>query len=201
MCYYDQYFWWIKGLRSMKKLKLILFVLLALVSVIAFAKPQNGGNLRIIIMRHAEKPATGDNLSCKGLNRAMMLPGVLVKRFGIPAYLYVPAPSTGMATKSGRMLQTVWPLATKYNLTINSKFDVDDTNDLAKNIGTKTGTVLVVWEHNAIRKIISALGVKAGKIKWQGDDYDSLWIVTIHNAKASLVQTTQGINAPDGCKF
>lgn len=183
-------------------LKWFQLLLLILFSTIAFAKPQNsGGDLRIIIMRHAEKPATGDNLSCKGFNRAMMLPAMLVKRFGVPAYVYVPSPSTGKATKSSRMLQTVWPLATKYNLTVNSKFNVDDAHALAKNINTKTGTVLVVWEHNAIRKIISALGVKAGKLKWQGDDYDSLWIVTIHNGKVTLSQTTQGINAPDGCKF
>lgn len=186
----------------MRTLKWLSLALLILFSVVAFAQSQNsGGDLRIIIMRHAEKPVNGDNLSCKGFNRAMMLPGVLVKRFGVPAYVYVPSPSTGKATKSGRMLQTVWPLATKYNLAVNTKFDVDDTNDLAKNISTKTGTVLVVWEHNAIRKIISALGVKAGKLKWQGDDYDSLWIVTIHNGKATLSQTSQGINAPDGCKF
>jgi hypothetical protein len=186
----------------MKTIKWFSFALLTLVSTIAFAQSQSkGGDLRIIIMRHAEKPDNGDNLSCKGFNRAMMLPGVLVKRFGVPAYVYVPSPSTGKATKSGRMLQTVWPMATKYNLTVNSKFDVEDTKALAKNISAKNGTVLVVWEHNAIRKIISALGVKGGKLKWQGDDYDSLWIVTLHNGKATLSQTTQGINAPDGCKF
>ncbi|MDT3402653.1 histidine phosphatase family protein [Mucilaginibacter terrae] len=186
----------------MKTLKYFLCWLLILISITAFAQLQNNGaDLRIIIMRHAEKPASGDNLSCKGFNRAMMLPGVLVKRFGVPAYVYVPSPSTGKATKSGRMLQTVWPLATKYNLTVNSKFDVDDTKALAKNISTKAGTVLVVWEHNAIGKILSSLGVTAGKLKWQGDDYDSLWVVTVHNGKATLSQTSQGINVPDGCKF
>ncbi|WP_198171399.1 histidine phosphatase family protein [Mucilaginibacter aquatilis] len=182
--------------------RFIHIILFTFASSMAFAQEQKGGDdLRIIIMRHAEKPANGDNLSCKGFNRAMMLPGVLVKKFGVPRYVYVPSPSTGKATKSGRMLQTVWPLATKYNLTVNSKFDVENTKALAKNISNKTGTVLVVWEHNAIRSIIAALGIKADKLKWKSNDYDSLWIVSIHNGKASLQQTAQGINAPDGCRF
>ncbi|EDM34739.1 hypothetical protein PBAL39_14319 [Pedobacter sp. BAL39] len=157
-------------------------------------------DLTIVIMRHAEKPASGDNLSCKGFNRSLQLPAVLRKKFGVPNYVYVPAPATGKETKSGRMIQTVWPLATKYNLTINTSYEVKDAEDLVKNVKTKKGTVLVVWEHDAISDIIKKLGVKGG-LKWPGSDYDGLWVVTIRNGKTTFSKSTQGLNPSANCAF
>jgi hypothetical protein len=180
---------------------LFLTILLCFSASLAFAQSKTAaGDLRIIIIRHAEKPVNGDNLSCRGLNRALALPAVITKRFGVPNYVYVPSPSTGKATKSARMLQTVSPLAIKYNLAINTKYDVDDTAGLVNNLAKKTGTVLLVWEHDAIEKITTKLGVP-GKPKWPGTDYDSLWLITIHNGKASLVKTTEGIKVGDECGF
>ncbi|TWR25120.1 histidine phosphatase family protein [Mucilaginibacter pallidiroseus] len=180
-----------------------LFVILLLFATANIAIAQSKaapGDLRVIIIRHAEKPAEGDNLSCRGLNRAMALPAVITKRFGVPDYVYVPSPSTGKATKSVRMLQTISPMAIKFNLPVNTKYDVDDTTGLVNNLTKKTGTALLVWEHDAIEKIATKLGV-SGKPKWPGNDYDSIWIITIHNGKAALVKTKEGIKVGDSCAF
>lgn len=159
------------------------------------------GPLTVIIIRHAEKPDKGDNLSCQGLNRAMQLPAVLVKQFGVPEYVYVPAPSVGKATKSGRMMQTIWPLAVKYNLTLNSKYDVKQTTALAKNILKRSGTVLVVWEHNHIADIAAALGVNIRSLSWTGNDYDSIWKVSVKGSKATLTKTKENLSPAANCNF
>ena len=48
----------------------------------------------IVMVRHGEKPPGGlGQLTCKGLNRALALPSVLIGRFGKPDYIYAPNPS------------------------------------------------------------------------------------------------------------
>ena len=49
----------------------------------------------IVAIRHAEKPPTSlGQLTCKGLNRALALPNVLIPRFGKPDRIYAPDPGT-----------------------------------------------------------------------------------------------------------
>src|SRR5690349_3025252 len=80
-------------------------------------------SLKVVIIRHGEKPDNGDNLNCQGLNRATALPKVLYSKFGTANEIYVPAVNTGNKTKSARMFQTITPYAVKYNLDINSSYD------------------------------------------------------------------------------
>jgi hypothetical protein len=131
----------------------------------------------------------------------MRLPAVLVKLFGVPNHAYVPAPSVGKATKSGRMMQTIWPLAVKYNLTVNSKYDVKQTSALAKNILKRSGTVLVVWEHNNIADIAAALGAQTKSLSWPGNDYDSIWKIMVKGSKTTLTKTKESISPAANCNF
>ena len=149
--------------------------------------------LMIVIIRHGEKPETGDNLSPQGLNRALQLPTILVGKFGVPSHVYVPALGTDMTTTHARMFQTATPLAVQHNLSINTKFDEHDFAGITSHLREKTGTVLVVWEHHAINDIVLALGVKNAPV-WADDDYDSIWIVTFHeNGDPVLILDKQGI--------
>ena len=154
---------------------------------------------RIIIIRHAEKPDKGDNLSCKGLNRALQLPDILYKKFGVPERIYTPTPNFGSSTGVVRMYQTIVPFAIKYNLKINTKYGVKDSENLADALKKQDGTVLLVWEHKAIAKIIKALGI-AGKEDWDDNDFDSIWIVTLQNGSAKLSKDKEGINPSSDCK-
>lgn len=158
-------------------------------------------SLKIIIIRHAEKPAQGDNLSCAGMDRALKLTAVLVARFGTPNFLYAAAPSLGKATKSMRMLQTISPLAIKYNLPVNTNYSVEQTKGLAANIIKKSGNVVVVWEHNELPQLLTALGVNAKKFKWKSDDFDSIWIVSVNNGKITFEKSSQGIKPVSNCTF
>jgi hypothetical protein len=161
----------------------------------------NTKNLKVIIIRHAEKPVKGDNLTCQGINRSLELPGLLSSKFGIPDYIYVPSLGLGQSTKHSRMFQTVIPLAAKYNLSINSKYDEKDSSGIANDIKTKQGTVLIVWEHHAIPPIVAALGVSDYNLVWDDTDFDSIWIITFSNGMVTLTKDKEGLMPPVGCPY
>lgn len=158
-------------------------------------------HLKIIIIRHAEKPKKGDNLSCQGLNRSMQLPAVLHSRFGLPRAIYVPSMAPGDSTKHSRMFQTIVPFAAKYNLPICSKFHEDDTLALAREARSRQGTVLIVWEHSRIPAIARALGVTDPGLHWPSGDYDSIWIITYHNGVASFKRSKEGLRPSPACPY
>lgn len=185
--------------------KTILLSMLAGIAATAVALPcaaksEPNDNLKVVIIRHGEKPENGDNLSCQGENRALQLPAVLYQKFNKPDYVYVPTLASGKATKHARMFQTVTPFAVQYNLTVDSKFDRDDYSDVAQNVLKKTGTVLMVWEHKAIQPIAEQLGVE-NPPAWQSGDFDSIWVITYQHGKAVLSFDHEGITPADQCKF
>jgi hypothetical protein len=184
-----------------KKIALVpAFVLLA-VCLTASTVTAQSKNLKLIFIRHAEKPADGDNLSCMGLNRALKLPEVLKARFGLPDHIYVPALHLGKSTPRGRMFQTISPFAIKYNLSINSNFEEEDVKDVASELEDKKGTILVVWEHNQLKPLMKALGLSVKGLQWPDDDFDSVWIVTYKNNKPVLTISKEGIHPAASCSF
>lgn len=185
-------------------MKKLLWLLLPFAILIICCHPssgQAGPSLlkRVIIIRHGEKPDQGDNLSCQGFNRSLQLPNVLNQKFGIPNYIFVPSINTGKKTSTARMYQTIVPFAVKYNLNINTKYDVNDTKDLAQDVLQRDGTVLLVWEHKHIDNILRALGVNNSD-KWPDDDFDSIWIINFQNGSAVLTKDKEGIHPAADCR-
>ncbi len=206
---------------SFARLKPVLLALLACVVVCACDGSANkttdkslsdknlpDKNLKVVIIRHGEKPAEasvkqadgGDNLSCQGQNRALQLATVLYQKIGKPDYTYVPTLGMDKSTSHSRMFQTVTPFAVKYDLTINSKYDESELSDVAKNVLKKSGTVLIVWQHSAIPDLASALGVD-NPPKWREADFDSMWIVTYASGRAELTLEQEGLSPPKSCNF
>jgi hypothetical protein len=157
------------------------------------------GDLKVVLIRHAEKPAKGYNLTCQGLNRSLQLVPVLHSRFGLPSAIYVPALGQGDTTKHARMFQTIVPFAAKYNLLISTSFHEDDTLQLAQAIRQGKGVVFVVWEHSRIPGIARSLGVRDALLHWHDDDYDSLWIVQYVNGQAVLTKDHEGLHPGEAC--
>jgi hypothetical protein len=188
-----------------KKMLLLLSRQLAILFLIVapfFSMAQDSrANQRIVLIRHAEKPLNGNNLSCSGFNRSLKLVGLLKEKFGIPDYIFVPSPGTGKQTKNLRMLQTALPLATKYNLAINTKYAVNDVNQMAREVSKRRGTILIVWEHNQLPAIARALGVQMSELYWASNDYDSIWIISYNHSKTKLQKDKEGINPLEGCPF
>ena len=155
---------------------------------------------KVVIIRHGEKPTSGDNLSCQGENRALQLPAVLHRKFGKPDYTYVPALKLGESTNHARMFQTVVPLAVKYDLTLNSKFAESDVAGVAKDVLTHTGLVLMVWEHSQIPSLAAALGVSQPP-PWKKGDFDSIWVISYAAGQASVTIEVEGITPSSRCAF
>lgn len=156
--------------------------------------------LRVVIIRHAEKPDDGDNLSCKGMNRALQLPAVLHAKFQTPDHVYVPTLDCGKSTNHARMFQTITPFAAKYNLKINSAFDEKDVSSVASSVLKRKGTVLLVWEHSQIQPLAKALGADDPP-KWKEDEFDRIWILTYPHGTAKLSFDDQGISPMTDCSF
>ena len=163
--------------------------------------------LRVIIIRHGEKPEEGDNLSCAGLNRALALPTVLNRLLPTPPdYTYVPLIGTdSRATSTSRMFQTVTPYAVQHNLIVNSDYVVDNAAGLAKALRHKRGTVLLVWEHDNIPEIAKKLGIKDPQ-EWPDADFDSIWTIAFSGGGAkgkakhpALTKSRENIQPPTTC--
>ncbi|WP_316805408.1 histidine phosphatase family protein [Pedobacter nototheniae] len=185
----------------MFKKKFPVFIVIVFLTLIFNASLRAQDNLKIILIRHAEKPAQGDNLNCQGLNRSMQLPAVIVKKFGLPNYVYVPNLNATKGTKRSRAFQTVLPLSIKYNLSINSSFDVEDSKGLVNDISAKKGLVLVCWEHHELTKIMKAFGVKPTNLKWAENDFDGIWTITYQNGKAVFSADKENLKPKINCTY
>ncbi len=187
-----------------KKLAFLLIACLGMLLSGSTACVEAGGNpkhLKIVLIRHAEKPDDGDNLSCKGLNRSLALSGVLYPRFGRPDYTYVAKVSAGSSAGHVRMLETIMPFAVKYDLSISDKYDEEDVAGLAKDILKREGTVLVVWDHARLESVARAIGVVDNTLTWSPDDYDSIWVITFSKGIAHLDKQHEGLTPATACPF
>ena len=185
----------------MKKQLIFIFMCACISLLQTVARAQD----TVVIIRHGEKPADGDNLCPKGQSRALALPAVLSSMFSIPLYTYVPKIGTGAAqTTSVRMFETVTPFAIANNLQVGSEYSESDipgiTGKIKEKLGHKSkhGVILLVWEHKNIPPIAAALKVQ-GKLSWEKCDFDSIWIITNpFTSSATLTIAQEGLNGVGG---
>jgi broad specificity phosphatase PhoE len=167
-------------------------------------------NLTIFIVRHAEKPAQGDDLNPEGAARAQAYVKYLqdqVKYDGQPIrwnFLFASAESN----KSNRPFLTLQPLAEAMHLEISDQFKNKHFNDLVEEIRNNHGNkfdnanVLICWHHGEILALASALGAEASNLprsahwpkKWDHHAYG--WLLKIYyTADGSLdSQHTEAVN-------
>jgi hypothetical protein len=140
---------------------------------------------QVIIIRHAEKLLTGQNLSQKGKERAAALvPFVLNTRemtlFGPPTAIY--ATAALKETDSRWTIETVQGLADSLKLTINNRFEVDDYKTMANEIKANPAyagkTVLICWEHHVIPEIARTLGALQTPARWPAEIFDRVWVIS-----------------------
>ncbi|MFS8046768.1 hypothetical protein [Rhizobium sp. BR 314] len=168
---------------------------------IAFAA--GTGAQTIVFMRHGEKPETGlGQLNCQGLNRALALPSVLTKRFGKPAAIFAPNPSQrkrddGISYDYIRPLATIEPTAIALGMPVDTRFGYDDIDELKTELEKPAYAgklVFVAWEHKQIVKLARQLlsdngGDDEAVPKWQGEDFDSLYVLRLGGGKSGLGAT------------
>ena len=172
----------------------------------------------IVLVRHGEKPHKGlGQLDCQGLNRALALPPVIAKTFGKPSAIFAPDPSrqkedNGISYDYVRPLATIEPTAIFFGLPVNASFGFSNTDGVRAAIEQRlypNAVVLVAWEHRHIETITRALlaangGDPALVPKWDKDDFDSIYVVTIMGtgdaAKVTFSHEREGLDGqPHAC--
>lgn len=163
------------------------------------------GTETIVLIRHGEKPVQGlGQLDCQGLNRALRLPAVVRKLFGRPDAIFAPDPAHGVEDGGRtydyvRPLATVEPTAVAFGLPVDASVAVDDIAALQARLEADAyanSLVLVAWEHKQIvklaRRIVADHGGDADAVpKWQGDDFDGIYVIRLERGGAATFERLQ----------
>jgi hypothetical protein len=170
----------------------------------------------IVAIRHGEKPAAGlGNLNCKGLNRALALPEVLLSKYGEPQFVFAPNPAErydGGDYNYVRPLVTIEPTAIRCQLPVNTEFGYNQIDDLAKELRRpeyQRATIFIAWEHgeldNFAKLLVASYGGDPGQVPfWSEKDYDTIFVLRIRHGKdhdtiAFSVDHEGLINLSDKC--
>ncbi|CAI1071353.1 histidine phosphatase family protein [Serratia grimesii] len=158
----------------------------------------------LIFVRHGEKPANSSGqLTCKGLNRALALPDVLLNRYGKPDFIFAAGPKENKTGSSLRALSTIMPTAVRVGLPIGIQFHADDIAGLQQELLSdkyQNSRIFIAWEHKnldkAVKNIVAARGGDANMVpKWPGSDFDSIFVITLDQDKVSFKQESEGLTA------
>ncbi|EGP86120.1 unnamed protein product [Zymoseptoria tritici ST99CH_1A5] len=129
----------------------------------------------VYLIRHGEKPSSGNGLSTQGMQRAQCLRNVFGANSGYNIN-YILAQQYKSDGSRKRPYDTVHPLAQDLGLTIDTSCDRDDpgcVKDAVK--GFKgSGNILICWEHDALHDIVKSLGDDNAP-KYDGSRFDIIW--------------------------
>lgn len=154
----------------------------------------------IVAVRHGEKPPAGlGQLSCKGLNRALALPGVLIPRFGRPDAIYAPDPAQQVNDRSNiqysyvRPLITIEPTAIALGMPVNAQIGFLDIAKLQAAVTAPAyanAHILIAWEHIKLndfaKQMLTSYGGNPAAVPdWPNDDYDRIYIFTITQSQGA----------------
>jgi hypothetical protein len=161
-----------------------------MLSTSAFAKHKDPASpnmvgVTILIVRHAEKPASGPELSPVGSARAAAYAHYFNPFNGGPGGPFTPNMliASRDTSKSDRPELTLKPLSTAIGLPIDTHFANHEEKALAEALrSTPHGKrILIAWHHGHIAKLIHALGGDSNLIlpggNWPGSVYD--WVVEL----------------------
>lgn len=165
----------------------------------------------LIFVRHGEKPANDSGqLTCKGLNRALALPDVLLDRYGKPDFIFAAGPKENKTGSSLRALSTIMPTAVRVGLPIGIQFHADDIAGLQQELLSdkyQNSRIFIAWEHKnldkAVKNIVAARGGDASLVpEWPGSDFDSIFVVTLDQDKVSFRQEPEWLTQlVESCPF
>ena len=142
------------------------------------------------MLRHGEKPESGlGQINCKGLNRALALPDLLIGRYGKPDIIYVPNPSDQVKDHGAfysyvRPLATMEPTAIRAGVTVNTQIGYTQIDQLQKELtqpGYANSRIFVAWEHGYLydfaRQFLNSYGDDPSAVSpWPAGDYDSIYV-------------------------
>ena len=154
----------------------------------------------IIAVRHAEKtPVEIGQLSCEGLNRALLLPHFFKTHFSKPHYIFAPNPAERITANGEhysylRPLMTIEPTAISLTMPVNTQIGFRQYQKLMQTLLEKkyhSATIYVAWEHFNLMHLASALfsqfHLNQQAPFWRENDYNMIYIFTIDWSKHPAV--------------
>jgi hypothetical protein len=158
----------------------------------------------IVAIRHAEKPPTSlGQLTCKGLNRALALPKVLISRYGKPDRIYAPDPGTRIGQLGNlsysyvRPLMTIEPTAIQLEMPVNALIGFKNVGQLRKELlapENANSVIYLAWEHVYLnqfaKRLLKAYGEDPSVVPdWPNDEYDRIYIFKIKEVGKKKILT------------
>ncbi len=139
---------------------------------------------QILLMRHAEKPSFGNELSSQGWSRAKVLPTLFENRdeflrFGKPSALFAMSPRRKEG--SVRAIQTLKFVSEQFKIPISSRYTRNEVRNLVaeirndKNLDGKM--VIICWEHKVLAEFAAEFGAE-GFLSWPKSQYDRIWALS-----------------------
>ena len=180
------------------------------------SKAADPKNETIVFIRHGETFLLGlGQLTCKGLNRALALPGVLIPKFGKPDEIYAPDP-TGKSHDLGgafdyvRPLATIEPTAIQLGMPVNCDYRFDHIKDLENELLSSQHAgklIFIAWEHKYLNQMVKdLLQVRGGNPNqvpdWPWYEYDRIYILRIPTGSGPITfaQDQENLNnLSDNC--
>jgi hypothetical protein len=158
---------------------------------LAAQTPHPGGET-IVMIRHGEKPPAGlGQLTCRGLNRALALPTLLIARYGKPDAIYAPDPADeiqegnkGPHYSYVRPLATIEPTAIRLGMPVNTQIGYDQIGELQQALlqpAYAHSLIFVAWEHDNLyrfaKQLLQDYGNGASLLPpWPGWDYGTIYV-------------------------
>jgi hypothetical protein len=149
----------------------------------------------IVLVRHGEKPEGGlGQLTCKGLNRSLALPSLLIGRYGKPDFIYAPSPAEqvndGQAVPAYsyvRPLATIEPTAIRLGMPVNAQIGYLHIAKLQKELlqpAYAHSLIFVAWEHIKLyefaQQMLKSYGTNPAQVPdWPNSDYETIYIFHI----------------------
>jgi len=179
-----------------------------------YAIPTDKNIEEIVIIRHGEKPANEiGQIDCRGLNRAMLLPGYFAAHFPAPKAIFAPNPTVSIHNDQNgksydylRPLATIEPTAISLDLPINTEIGFNNPKKLAEAVLQKKyhdAVIYIAWEHvniNAFaRLLLSSFNSSETVPDWPNTEYDRVYIFNIDWNKTPATLTfkidTEGLGS------
>lgn len=160
-----------------------------------------------MLIRHGEKPPGGlGQLTCKGLNRALALPNLLIGRFGKPDHIFAPDPAMQVNDGSPltfysyvRPLATIEPTAIRLGMPVNTQIGFREIDKLERELLQRNyahSLLFVAWEHiklhDLAKNILDTYGSGSSSLPdWPNSDYETIYV--FHITRFGLLGTPHAV--------
>ncbi|CAL5869046.1 uncharacterized protein PFLUO_LOCUS3274 [Penicillium psychrofluorescens] len=147
----------------------------SIVSALLLATATATAQSTVYLIRHGEKPSSGDGLDSQGEERAQCLVNVFAANSSYNiGHIMAETPQSDGSQQ--RPYDTVLPLANSLGLTVDTSCQRDDSDCVQGVIDSYTGAgnILICWEHSALTDIVTALGDDDAPT-YPDDSFNLIW--------------------------